>query len=47
MLVFCTGGIGWTRAMTCAEGTCKVLSDYYSQISNQGFLAFFMGTRAN
>ena len=30
-----------------AEGTCKVLSDYYSQISNQGFLAFFMGARAN
>ena len=41
--MFCSGDIGWTGTTTCAEGTCKVLSDYYSQVSNQGFLAFFAG----
>ncbi|KAI0515162.1 family 61 glycoside hydrolase [Xylaria bambusicola] len=25
------GGIGWTGATTCAQGTCKTLNDYYSQ----------------
>ncbi|KAK5635920.1 hypothetical protein RRF57_011632 [Xylaria bambusicola] len=25
------GGINWTGATTCAQGTCKVLNDYYSQ----------------
>ncbi|KAI1272109.1 glycosyl hydrolase family 61-domain-containing protein [Xylaria sp. FL0933] len=25
------GGIGWTGATSCAQGTCTVLNDYYSQ----------------
>lgn len=25
------GGIGWTGPTTCAQGTCKVSNDYYSE----------------
>jgi len=25
------GGIGWSGATSCAQGTCKFVSDYYSQ----------------
>ena len=30
--MFCSGGIGYTGATSCASGKCTYYNDYYSQV---------------